>query len=368
MKIVTVLGARPQFIKAECVSREFLKHNFIKEIIIHTGQHYDENMSAIFFEEMQIPKPPYNLNINSLPHGAMTGRMLEKIEKVLLIEKPNYVLVYGDTNSTLAGALAARKLNIRLAHVEGGLRNFDLSIPEEVNRIFADRISDVIFCSTEVAVRNLMNEGFFRFHCKIIKTGDLMVDAVLNHYELSKERSTVVKDLNLKPEQYVLCEFHRESNTKKENIIKIVNALNKISKETKIVFPVHPRTKKILEQYNIKTHFQMIEPVGYLDMLSLIKNSRIIITDSGGLQREGYILQKNCLLLMEYTPWEELTENGFSITTEIEEREILKNYKRALKSRPDYSLKLYGTGDTSKQIVQYFVEEVNLVTSRKKVL
>ena len=257
MKLISILGARPQFIKTASVSREIAKHNNIKEIIIHTGQHFDDNMSNIFFHQMQIPEPDYNLGVNSLNHGAMTGRMIERIEQVLIDEKPYWVLVYGDTNSTIAGALAAKKLHIKVAHVEAGLRSFNMKMPEEVNRILTDRISDILFCPTELAVKNLQNEGIEKLSLsKIVKSGDVMQDAALFYSNLARKP---IFDL---PKEFILSTIHRAENTDNEkHLNSIIDALNKISEEILVILPIHPRTRKIIEKSNINVEFKLIEPV-----------------------------------------------------------------------------------------------------------
>lgn len=353
MKIVTILGARPQFIKAAAVSRELLKHTNIQEMIIHTGQHYDKNMSDIFFDQMEIPKPHYNLDINGLSHGAMTGQMIERIEKILIEINPDIILLYGDTNSTLAGALTARKLNLKIAHIEGGLRNFDLSIPEDVNRILTDRISDIIFYSTDTAKRNLDAEGFSNFPVVLQKTGDLMADTVLYYSKIASTASTIVKNLKLLNTPYILLTVHRSGNVNEESLRSIFKALNEIARDYKIIFPCHPNTKEVLKRtgISIADNISLIEPVGYFDMLQLLQNATYVISDSGGLQREAYLLQKNTLLLMEYTPWEELVENHFSVLTKIVAEEILDNFYRMTNLKPNYTLNLYGNGDAAAQIV-----------------
>lgn len=263
MKIITILGARPQFVKAAAVNRAILKHNAVKkgenkisyvldEIIVHTGQHYDENMSDVFFEQMRIPQPHYQLNISNLSHGAMTGQMLEKIEKILQKETPDLVLVYGDTNSTLAGALAARKLNLKIAHVEAGLRNHDFSIPEDVNRVLTDRLSDILFVPTDVAMENLGKEGFLSFPCELIKTGDIMADNVFFYSEIAERAPQLLEKIGWKDSSFILCTVHRASNTTPENLEIIVNALNKISLTENIILPLHPRTKQALEKKRAK--------------------------------------------------------------------------------------------------------------------
>ncbi len=252
-KIVSILGARPQFVKAAVLSRIIRDKQELSEVIIHTGQHFDANMSEVFFKEMEIPKPKYNFDINGVTHGAMTGRMLEKIEEVLLIEKPALVVVYGDTNSTLAGALAAKKLGIKLVHVEAGLRSFNMAMPEEVNRILTDRIADLLFCPTQTAVSNLNKEGFQNYSAKIELCGDIMCDSVSYYSQLSGSRSDIIERLRLEQKTFVLATIHRQENTDSpENLRSIIEGLNDISKTSQVVLPMHPRTKKLLEKYKIQ--------------------------------------------------------------------------------------------------------------------
>lgn len=362
LKVMTILGARPQFIKAAAVSRAIAELNskkkILNEIIVHTGQHYDVNMSDIFFNEMKIPKPNYNLNVNGLSQGAMTGQMIVKLEELMIKEQPHIVLLYGDTNSTLAGALTARKLNIPIVHIEGGLRNFDLTIPEDVNRILTDRISNVIFYSTDSAKRNLIQEGFEHFPIKLIRTGDLMADTVFYYSKIAEQESKILDKLNLNGKKFDLLTVHRNSNVQEHNLKEIISALNKLSKEKLIVFPIHPNTRKKIESYNIdlNTNIMMIEPVGYFDMLMLLGTCNFVITDSGGLQRESYLMKKKSLLLMEYTPWEELIDNGFSSISKINSQEIVQNYNTMLSNRPDFNLSLYGDGTTAQVIVKEIIK------------
>jgi UDP-GlcNAc3NAcA epimerase len=352
MKIVTVIGARPQFIKAAALSKEILKHPDISEIIIHTGQHFDANMSNIFFEEMGIPKPDYYLDINSLSHGAMTGRMLEEIEKILLREKPDYLLVYGDTNSTLAGALAAKKLHIKVIHVEAGLRSFDMKMPEEINRILTDQISDILFCPTQTAIDNLKNEGFSnKKNIHIINSGDIMFDSVL----LFKQNMKKPKR-NL-PGTYILATVHRQENTDNtERLQKIIQAFNILSKKgIEVVLPLHPRTKKIINDNHIPVNFTLIDPVGYFEMMYLLEHAQAVITDSGGLQKEAYFFNKYCITLRDSTEWVELVENGFNTLIDFE-KDISQQIESLLQRKVDNAGNLYGNGKTAKLIVNTLKE------------
>ncbi|MBW8687355.1 non-hydrolyzing UDP-N-acetylglucosamine 2-epimerase [Chitinophaga rhizophila] len=350
MKIVTILGARPQFVKAAVVSREIQKDKDIREVIIHTGQHYDKNMSDIFFEEMEIPLPDYNLNINGLSHGAMTGEMLKGIEGILLTEKPDYVMVYGDTNSTIAGALAAKKIHIKVAHVEAGLRSFNIRMPEEINRILTDRISDKLFCPTQTAVDNLMKEGYAALDAAIYKTGDVMLDAALFYAVKAAQKSDIIQRLGL--EKFILCTIHRAENTDDlDRLRSIVAAINEISSKTRVVVPIHPRTKSIICKNNIPVGFEAIDPVGYFDMISLITKSELVMTDSGGLQKEAFYFGKNCVTLRDETEWVELVDNGFNVCVGSDTARILEGYHTMLQKDNDFSADLYGKGDASAKIV-----------------
>jgi UDP-GlcNAc3NAcA epimerase len=349
MKILTILGARPQFIKAGSVSREIAKHKEIEEIIVHTGQHYDANMSDVFFEEMQIPKPNYFLGIGGKSHGAMTGQMMEKIEEVALKEKPDWIMVYGDTNSTLAGALVASKLHIKLAHIEAGLRSFNMKMPEEVNRILTDRVSNILFCPTETAVKNLKNEGYDNFNCKIVKSGDVMQDGAMFYKNLAKKPSCKIKD------NYILCTIHRAENTdNKERLKNIFEALEEIGKEKQIILPLHPRTKKIIKnlKVNIK-NLTIIEPIGYLEMVWLIDNCKLVITDSGGLQKEAYFFEKQCITLRDETELVELVECGANILVGADKEKIKVAYSNSsVFNKENSKLDLYGGGKASVKIIK----------------
>lgn len=350
MKILTVVGARPQFIKAATVSRQ-LKKVDAKEVILHTGQHFDHNMSQVFFEEMEIPKPDYNLNIHGLNHGAMTGRMLEGIEEILLKEKPNLMLVYGDTNSTLAGALAAQKLHIPVAHVEAGLRSFNMSMPEEANRILTDRISTYLFCPTQTAVNNLNNEGFSSFNCTIENSGDVMLDAALFYGERSSSKSSIIKKQGLNKD-FVLATVHRQENTDNPERIKgIVEAFNAINKKIRVVVPLHPRTGNKIKDFGLKVEFLTIPPVGYFDMVELLKNCSVVMTDSGGLQKEAFFFKKSCITLREETEWTELVDGGYNHLAGSQHEKIVSIFWDALKQNPDFSKLLYGNGKAAKNIL-----------------
>lgn len=353
MKIVTVVGARPQFIKAAAVSREIAKYPEIKEVIIHTGQHFDENMSDIFFEEMQIPRPDYNLNINSISHGAMTGRMLEKIEAVLLKELPEYVLVYGDTNSTIAGALAAKKAHVKVVHVEAGLRSFNIWMPEEINRVLTDRISDILCCPTDKAIDNLKKEGFSNFTSKIVKTGDVMQDAAMFYTRFSTEKSTIIQSLGLRDKAFVLCTVHRAENTDNPHQMRrIIKALNEIYRKMTVIFPLHPRTRKILANLNEKLNFEPVEPVGYFDMLELLKGTKIVLTDSGGMQKEAYFFRKPCVTLRNETEWVELVERGCNCLAGSSTETILSTFDSMLQYEFAVDDDLYGGGNASSKVIQ----------------
>lgn len=350
MKIVTIIGARPQFIKAGSVSREIAKHDDIEEVIVHTGQHYDTNMSDIFFDEMKIPKPDYNLDINGLGHGAMTGQMLEKIEEVLLEEKPDWVMVYGDTNSTLAGALAASKLHIKVAHIEAGLRSFNMQMPEEINRILTDRVSSVLFCPTQAAIDNLHKEGFADFDCDIVKSGDVMQDGAVFYKSLAKKPDLAID------ENYILSTIHRAENTDDiARLTSIVEALNTIHKDKQVIVPLHPRTRNIIKERNMSVEFTMIEPVGYLEMVWLIDNCDLVMTDSGGLQKEAFFFGKPCITLRDETEWVELVDNRFNVLAGADGDKILELYENFEFSN-GYDLDLYGGGKASVTIINELLE------------
>lgn len=364
MKIVTVVGARPQFIKAAPVCKA-LRQAGHEEILVHTGQHYDYGMSEIFFKELDIPEPDINLGVGSGTHGRQTGEMLIRLEEVLLAEKPDRVLVYGDTNSTLAGALAAVKLHIPLAHVEAGLRSFNRAMPEEHNRVLTDHCADLLFCPTQTAVDNLAREGITR---GVYLVGDTMYDAVLQFADLARQRSTILQDLHLTSKQYLLATVHRPYNTDvPENLRSILSAFAEIGEP--VVFPVHPRTRQKMAEFGLLTtlnaerrttnagrsvlvigHLQLIEPVGYLDMLMLEQNARLILTDSGGMQKEAYFFGVPCVTLRPETEWVETVEAGWNVVVGAERGRIVdaaQNFTPPA-SRPS----LYGEGMAAGRVIQ----------------
>lgn len=357
MKIVTILGARPQFIKAGTVSREILKQQSaganISEVIVHTGQHYDDNMSNIFFQEMKIPKPDYYLGIGGLTHGSMTGQMIEEIEQVLIKETPDWLLVYGDTNSTLAGTIAATKLNIKIAHIEAGLRSFNMRMPEEINRILTDRVSSILFCPTETALTNLDNEGVSTWNATVVFSGDVMQDGAIFYKKLAEKPTGFTLDQN-----FILSTIHRAENTDDPlRLTEIVASLNEISLSTAVVLPLHPRTKMKLANISLtlSENVIVIDPVGYLNMVWLIDNCKMVMTDSGGLQKEAFFFGKPCITLRDETEWVELIQNNFNVLVGANQHEILKAFHSHTFSE-NYDLNLYGSGLASESIVRTILD------------
>ena len=391
IKIATIIGARPQFIKAAAVSRAIAQKNKtigeqdrIKEIIIHTGQHYDENMSAIFFDELHIPRPDYNLNIGSGSHGSQTGQMLSGIEKILMDEKPDLVLTYGDTNSTMAGAVAAVKLHIPAVHVEAGLRSFNRKMPEEINRIVTDEISSILFCPTQTAVDNLKAEGITVQDHDITKintnnqyvclTGDVMYDSILYNLKLARKKSHILTELDLVSKQYILATIHRAENTDDPGKLKaIFSTFNTIAEEgQKIILPLHPRTKKYLSELKDKPrsslslhpNLTLIDPVGYLDMLRLEQDACAIFTDSGGVQKEAYLMKVPCVTLRPETEWIETVKAGWNIlcgSDPVKIQNAWNELKRNCGSNAPFGaeksetindlLNYYGDGHASEKII-----------------
>jgi len=363
LKIITIVGARPQFIKAAAVSRAIREYNHenpsdkIHEVIVHTGQHYDENMSQVFFDELDIPRPDYNLEIGGGTHGAMTGRMLEQIEHVLLAEKPDWVLIYGDTNSTLAGALAASKLYIRVAHVEAGLRSFNMKMPEEINRILADRVSTMLFCPTETAVKNLKSEGVEQ---GVLNVGDVMYDASLFYRDMAKEKSSIIKVLSLTPKEYVLVTCHRAENTDDPaRMAGIVQGLAAIAEQTRVVFPLHPRTRKVLKEQGLFDQLnkvQVLDPISFLDMVQLEESAKVIVTDSGGVQKEAYFFAVPCITMRDETEWVETVESGWNQLVGANVEKIISSWKASSSTHADYNTSLYGDGNASSSIIREIIE------------
>lgn len=352
MKILTIVGARPQFIKAAAVSRAIKSfEGKVEEIIVHTGQHFDANMSDVFFTEMDIPKPKYNLDIHGVNHGAMTGRMLEGIEDILLKERPDWVLIYGDTNSTLAGALAAAKLHVKVAHVEAGLRSFNMKMPEEVNRILADRISSVLLCPTETAAKNLENEGYKNFPIQIEMTGDVMLDAARFYEKQAQAMAKVANQVNYP--KFALSTIHRAENTDDIHRLKeIALALNELHKTIPVVLPLHPRTSKKLADHGVKLDVHLLEPVGYFDMISFLSRCDLVLTDSGGLQKEAYFFEKPCVTFRDETEWVELVEVGANKVVGASKNAIISAAQNYLSNKPNFAKKLYGDGKASQKIIE----------------
>jgi UDP-GlcNAc3NAcA epimerase len=372
MKIVTIVGARPQFIKAAAVNRAIQEFNKrkrrIEEVLVHTGQHYDYLMDKVFFEELELPRPDYHLGIGSGSQGRQTGMMLERIEAVLQKEKPQVVVVYGDTNSTLAGALAAAKLNIPVAHVEAGLRSYNQNMPEEINRLLTDHLSTLLFCPTDQAVRNLLKEGIKDGGTKGVKrVGDVMYDSVLYYSKLAEKKSTILRNLKLITSHqspvtsYYLATLHRAENTDNPKRLKsILGALNQIGKKTPVILPLHPRTKKMIKVFHLFSETQrikLIDPVSYLDMLTLEGNAKAIFTDSGGVQKEAYWLKVPCLTLRDETEWVETVKNGWNVLVGTDPQRILQGTTRVEWKRPSQKgMEIFGDGKANEKIIQIMLK------------
>ena len=379
-KIITIVGARPQIIKSSAISR-VIRNSFsrkLEEIIVHTGQHYDENMSEVFFHEMGIPLPNYNLNVGSGSHGSQTAKMIEGLEEIFIKENPIAILVYGDTNSTIAGALAAAKIHIPVVHVEAGLRSFNKAMPEEVNRIACDHMSTILFTPTTTGFDNLKREGFDLdstekatansprvYHC-----GDVMFDNSLFFSSVSDEKSTILNRIGVRENEYILSTIHRDSNTDiSENLESIFKALLQIQKDSKlaIVLPIHPRTRskmkdqlsdELYTEIEVNSSFKIIDPAGFLDIIALEKNSKMIITDSGGLQKEAYFFKKPCIILRPQTEWVEIVKNGNALLAEANYDKIVDSFT-ILNSKSDYTYpSLYGDGKAAEFICEKILEHL----------
>nr|WP_303714914.1 UDP-N-acetylglucosamine 2-epimerase (non-hydrolyzing) [Methanoculleus marisnigri] len=345
MKVLSVVGARPQFVKCAPVSREVRKVH--EEVLVHTGQHYDYLLSEVFFRDLGIPAPDYHLEIGSGSHGVQTGRMLAAIEEVIAKEEPEIVLVYGDTNSTLAGALAAAKMHVPVAHVEAGLRSFDRRMPEEVNRVLTDHCSDLLLCPTATAVRNLAAEGVT---AGVHLAGDVMVDALQQNLPLAEERSTALADFGLSPKGYFLATVHRASNTDDPAALRAIMEAFALL-DAPVVFPVHPRTQKKLAGYGIEpaANVRIVEPLPYFDMLALLSGARAVLTDSGGVQKEAYILEVPCVTLRENTEWVETVEDGWNVLVGADTDQIVAEAEKVAGSRSPQSAR-FGDGHAAERI------------------
>lgn len=351
MRILTIVGARPQFIKASVVSKAIAGQSSLGEIIVHTGQHFDTNMSEIFFNQLEIPRPTYQLDVHGFSHGEMTGRMLIEIERILFKEKPDRVLVYGDTNSTLAGALAASKLHIPVAHVEAGLRSFNMRMPEEVNRILTDQVSDILFCPTDSAVHNLEREGFAHKPVQVLQVGDVMQDAALYFSDVAKDLEVAGVDGN----GFVLATLHRAENTDDlARLTSIVTALNTIHKTiAPIVLPLHPRTRVAIQKAGLSLDVMLIDPVGYLEMTALLRRCGLVLTDSGGVQKEALFFGKPCVTMRDQTEWTELLEIGANVLAGADAYRIIAAVEQKLGSTITDTFSLYGGGHAAERIVKF---------------
>ncbi|NVN95047.1 MAG: UDP-N-acetylglucosamine 2-epimerase (non-hydrolyzing) [Bacteroidetes bacterium] len=374
MKILTIIGTRPQIIKASAISRAIKNHfkNAINEIILHTGQHYDTNMSEVFFNELKIPKPNYNLNIGSGTHGSQTADMIKGIEEIIVKEQPDCMILYGDTNSTLAGAIAASKLHCKIVHIEAGLRSYNKTMPEEINRILCDHCSTLLFSPTKTGYQNLIKEGFAVNNTspftadnpKIYYCGDIMFDNTLHFSEIASQKSGILKKYNLKKNAYVLATIHRDNNTDNpERLSNIFEAILSIAKNNNIdfVIPLHPRTTKVLKEnlssdiyYELMNnkYIKIIEPVSFLDMIELEKHSILIVTDSGGVQKEAYFLQKPCIILRPQTEWVELIEHGSSIMADADVNKIINAANTLLSNKSTSFPPIFGNGKAADFICE----------------
>jgi UDP-GlcNAc3NAcA epimerase len=355
--ILSIVGARPQFIKAATISRALRNAKAIRQILVHTGQHYDDNMSAVFFRELEIPEPKFDLGVGSGPHGAQTARMLEEIESVLLDQTPDWVVVYGDTNSTLAGALAAAKLHVPVAHVEAGLRSFNRAMPEEINRIVADHVCDLLFAPTDGALSQLQREGVPPSRIRLC--GDVMYDAALHYGDKAEAQSEILAALGLTHRGYVLATVHRAENTDSpKRLAAVFDALTVIARELPVVVPLHPRTRKALAGQVVEPRLRFIEPVSYLDMTMLEKHARLIATDSGGVQKEAFFHGVPCATLRTETEWVELVDAGWNVVVPPSSADnILTGLRSALaNSPPDRRPSLYGDGTAAQQIVRALLD------------
>lgn len=375
LKIVTIVGARPQIIKSAAISRVIKNHfsEIVKEIIVHTGQHYDASMSAIFFEELQIPNPDYNLNVGSGTHGEQTAKMIIGIEEILIKEKPKYIVLYGDTNSTLAGAIAASKIEIPVVHIEAGLRSFNKKMPEEINRVLTDNVSTYLFSPTKTGIVNLQNEGFKINNSKpynadnpgIFNVGDVMYDNTIHFAKIAAQKINILDRLNLIGNEYVLATIHRNNNTDDKNrLVEIFNGLISVSTTLKIVLPLHPRTLKQIDKFfdeklkeTIKDcNIIIIPPVSFLEITQLEENAKVIITDSGGVQKEAYFFSKPCIILRSETEWVEIINSGFGVLCDANSKSIKQAFDNFVDTTYLFD-NIYGEGDAALKIMNILIND-----------
>ena len=368
MKLVTIIGARPQIIKAAALSRAIRNHyaDQIQEVIVHTGQHYDDNMSQVFFDELQIPRPDYNLHVGSASHGVQTARMTEGIEELLIKEQPDFIVLYGDTNSTLAGAVAAAKIHVPIVHIEAGLRSFNKSMPEEINRIVCDHCSTLLFTPTKAGLDNLKREGFpmdnngpFTINNpKVYHCGDIMYDNSLHFANIAEEKTDIIQRLELKGKPFILATIHRDSNTDyPERLSAIFDTLIELSKESPIVLPLHPRTAKLLktnlsnEKQTLvfsSNNIKLIPPVSFLEMIALERHAQLVMTDSGGVQKEAYFFKKPCIILRHETEWVEIVQTGNAILADANEGRIMQAWTHFKDNPPTMFPEIFGDGHAAE--------------------
>ena len=381
MKIVTIIGARPQIIKAAALSRAIKNHfsDRIQEVIVHTGQHYDDNMSQVFFDELGIPRPDYNLHVGSASHGVQTARMTEGIEEILMKEKPDFIVLYGDTNSTLAGAIAAAKIHVPIVHIEAGLRSFNKAMPEEINRIVCDHCSTLLFSPTLAGVENLKREGFPMDNNgpytidnpKVYHCGDIMYDNSLHFANIAEEKTQIISKLGIENKPFILATIHRDSNTDHpERLSAIFSALIQLSQECQIVLPLHPRTAKLLKtnlnsekqtQIFNSSSISLTPPVSFLEMIALERHAQLVMTDSGGVQKEAYFFKKPCIILRPETEWVEIVETGNAILADADENRIMKAWKHFEANPPTDFPKIFGDGHAA----EFMLEQMLLINATK---
>lgn len=355
MKILCVVGARPQFIKLGALQQAIKKNSEIKSITVHTGQHYDSNMSEIFFEQLEIDKPEYNLEINQIERVESISKMVNGIKEILFTEKPDWVVVFGDTNSTLAGAMAAKELNIRVAHIEAGLRSFNNEMPEELNRIQTDQKSDLLFAPTLTAIKNLKDENYHSN--QIVHCGDIMLDA----FEFYKRKALLLNNIipNL-PSKFILCSLHRQGLLEnREALAEVIESLNEINEIIPIIFPAHPRTFNVFRNMAVPITFRIVDPQSYFSILNLLDKCCMVITDSGGLQKEAFFAKRGCITIREDTEWVELVEAGVNLLAGLSKEGIIHAFELACKTQFDFSKQFYGNGDAAEIIINKLVERTN---------